>query len=232
MLSDLGRDATAIYLLGDIFDFRFEYFWHTEELYQGYLDTLKSLTAQGIQVHYFTGNHDLWLFGRLEKKTGVIVHKKPLETVIAGKKCYLAHGDGIGPTDLMQHYPKKIQRKIRRFMRLRRVFHNRFCQFLFRLIPPALGNEFGYEWARKSRMKELAHPVGYKGENQEELVLFAKEEEQKQHFDYYIFGHRHIELDLKLASSARVVVLGDTFKQWTYAQMTDNGELTLKTYEQ
>lgn len=231
MLTDFGRDATAIYLLGDIFDFRYEYLWHQKELYQDYLNTLKGLVDKGVKVHYFTGNHDLWLFGKLERKTGVTVHKEPLATTIAGKRCYLAHGDGIGPSDLMEHYPPEIQKKIRRFMRLRSVFHNRFCQTLFRLLPPAWGDSFGYEWARKSRLKELAHPIGYKGEGQEELVLFAKEEEGRQHFDYYIFGHRHIELDLQLVSSARVIVLGDTFKQWTYAQMTEEGELTLKNYE-
>lgn len=231
MLTDLSKDATAIYLLGDIFDFRFEYFWHSREPYQDYIDTLKSLTQKGIQIHYFTGNHDLWLFGRLQKATGVIVHKKPLETTIAGKRCFLAHGDGICPRNLLQYYPPAIQRKIRRFIRLRNIFHSPFCQFLFRLLPPEWGDAFGYEWAKRSRRKELSNPIDYKGENQEELILFAKEQERQQHFDFYIFGHRHIELDLQLATAARVVILGDTFRQWTYAQMNDKGELTLNNYE-
>ena len=80
-------------------------------------------------------------------------------------------------------------------------------------------------------MKELANPVGYKGENQEELVLFAKEKEKTEHFDYYIFGHRHIELDLELHTGARVIILGDLFRQWTYARMDDKGQLTLMNYE-
>jgi len=112
-------------------------------------------------------------------------------------------------------------------MRLRRLFHNPVAQFLFRFVPPAWGNKLGYEWAKRSRLKELANPCGYKGENKEELVLFAKEKEKTKHFDYYIFGHRHIELDLELVSGARVVILGDCFRQWTYAAMDEQGKLEL-----
>lgn len=231
VLRRLAEDATAIWLLGDIFDFWFEYFWTKREIYTDFLDTLRTLTQAGIEVHYFTGNHDLWTFGDLERRTGVVVHREALATVINGKRCFLAHGDGLGPSDLLSHYPPEIQKKIRSFMRLRRVFHNPVCQFFFRLVPPAWGDRFGYSWARRSRLKEMANPVPYKGEMQEELVLFAKEKEQTEHFDYYIFGHRHIELDLMLSSSARVVVLGDMFRQWTYAAMTPEGELTLNNVE-
>lgn len=230
LLRRLGEDASAIWLLGDIFDFWFEYFWRKPEMYSGFLDTLRSLTDAGVEIHYFTGNHDLWTFGVLERRTGVILHKEPLATLVNGKRCFLAHGDGLGPSDLLLHYPPEVQKKIRGFMRLRRVFHNPVCQFFFRLVPPRLGDRFGYSWARSSRLKELARPVPYKGEAQEELVLFAKEKERTEHFDYYIFGHRHIELDLMLPSSARVVVLGDMFKQWTYAAMTPEGILTLNNF--
>ncbi|MBO4578499.1 MAG: hypothetical protein J5688_07305, partial [Paludibacteraceae bacterium] len=116
---------------------------------------------------------------------------------------------------------------IRSFMRLRRLFHSPVAQFLFRLVPPAWGNKLGYNWAKRSRLKELANPCDYKGENREELVLYAKEQEQSEHLDYYIFGHRHIELDLELASGARVLILGDCFRQWTYAKMDDQGKLEL-----
>ncbi|MCQ2311802.1 MAG: UDP-2,3-diacylglucosamine diphosphatase, partial [Paludibacteraceae bacterium] len=86
---------------------------------------------------------------------------------------------------------------------------------------------FGYEWARRSRLKEFAHPCPYKGEDKEELVLFAKEREHQQHYDYYIFGHRHIELDLMISRESRVIILGDMFKLWTYAQMSEEGRLEL-----
>ena len=239
LLNDLGKDATAIYLLGDIFDFWSEYFWRdaSKREYEPLLDCLKAMTDRGIPVHYFIGNHDIWTYGELAKRTGVIVHRKPEVMTIAGKKCLLAHGDGLVPSNYLEQFPKEVQKKIRSFMRLRRLFHNPVAQFLFRLVPPAWGNKLGYEWAKRSRLKELAHPCGYKGENKEELVLFAKEYEQSQmanhksQIDYYIFGHRHIELDLELVSGARVVILGDCFRQWTYAAMTVQGSLDLRVAE-
>ena len=124
--------------------------------------------------------------------------------------------------------PKKIQKKIKQFIFLRQVFHNPVLQFLFRLLPPAWANEFGYEWAKNSRLKELSYPCPYKGEDKEELVLFAKEQEQKgNHHDYYIFGHRHIELDLMLSRDSRIMILGDCWQQFTYAKL-DGTTMTME----
>lgn len=233
LLSDLAKDATAIYLLGDIFDFWSEYVWpdKSKKEYKPLLDCLKGLTDRGIEVHYFIGNHDIWTYGQLARMTGVTIHRKPEVMTIAGKRCMLAHGDGLVPNGYLQQFPKEVRKKIRSFMRLRRLFHNPVAQTMFRLVPPAWGNKLGYEWAKKSRLKELANPCGYKGEHHEELVLYAKEQEQAQHLDYYIFGHRHIELDLELATGARVVILGDCFRQWTYAALSPKGSLTLHNYE-
>lgn len=232
MLQHMATDATAIYLLGDIFDFWCEYFWtdRSKEEYQPFLDTLKSLTDKGIEIHFLIGNHDIWTFGWLAQHTGVIVHRQPLSITINGKTLFLAHGDGLVPENYMAQLPKKVQKKVRSFIFLRSVFHNPILQFFFRLLPPAWGNAFGYEWAKKSRLKELARPCPYKGENKEELVLFAKEQEQKgMHHDYYIFGHRHIELDLMLSRNSRIMILGDCWQQFTYAQMDTNGNAILNT---
>ena len=102
-----------------------------------------------------------------------------------------------------------VQRKIRSFIRLRKFFHNPVAQFCYRCLPPFIGNALGYGWAKKSRLKELANPYPYKGEEKEELVLYAKEMEQKEHHDYYVFGHRHIDLDLQITRDSRVILLGD-----------------------
>lgn len=234
LLNALAQDATAIYLLGDIFDFWSEYVWRdkSKEEYSPLLDCLKELTGRGIEIHYFIGNHDIWTYGELAQRTGVTVHRAPEVTVVAGKRCMLAHGDGLVPKEYIKQFPKEIQRKIRSFMRLRRLFHNPVAQALFHLVPPALGNRLGYNWAKNSRLKELANPCGYKGENREELVLYAKDQEQNRHLDYYIFGHRHIELDLELATGARVVILGDCFRQWTYAAMDEQGKLELQCIQE
>jgi UDP-2,3-diacylglucosamine hydrolase len=126
-----------------------------------------------------------------------------------------------------------VKKKIKRFMKLREIFRSPFLQFCYRCLPPRWGNKFGYEWAKRSRLKELNNPCPYKGEDKEELVLFAKDQEnQHNHRDYYIFGHRHIELDLQLQTGSRVVILGDTFKEWTYAKLDHKGNLTLHNYEQ
>ncbi len=235
MLQSMARDARAIYLLGDIFDFWCEYFWQdkSKELYRPFLKTLRKITNQGIEIHFFIGNHDIWTFGWLEKETGIVVHRKHESVEINGKKVFLAHGDGLVPSHYIEQLPKKVQKKIRNFIFLRNVFHNPILQFLFRLLPPLWANEFGYEWARNSRLKELAHPCPYKGEDKEELVLFAKEQEQNNHHhDYYIFGHRHIELDLMLSRDSRIMILGDCWQQFTYAQMDDKGNTTLNNSTQ
>ena len=235
MLQEMAKDATTIYLLGDVFDFWCEYFWadRSKEQYHPFLNTLKSLTEKGIQIHFFIGNHDIWTFGWLEQETGIQVHRKPESIDIAGKRLFLAHGDGLVPSDYVAKLPKTIQKKIKQFIFLRKAFHSPILQFFFRLLPPQWGNEFGYEWARKSRLKELANPCPYKGEEKEELVLFAKEQEQRDHHhDFYIFGHRHIELDLMLSRNSRILILGDCWQQFTYAQMDEQGNTTLKIAQQ
>ena len=234
MLRSMAKDASAIYLLGDMFDFWCEYFWKdkSKDQYRPFLQALKEITTKGVEVHFFIGNHDIWTFGWLEKETGVVVHRKPMSVEINGRRLFLAHGDGLVPSNYLQQMPKKIQKKIKQFIFLRQVFHNPVLQFLFRLLPPVWANEFGYEWAKNSRLKELEHPCPYKGEDKEELVLFAKEQEHKgNHHDYYIFGHRHIELDLMLSRESRIMILGDCWQQFTYAQMDEQNNTILNYFE-
>ena len=225
----MGKDATAIYMLGDMFDFWFEYYItdKSKKQYSEFMHTVRHLVRKGVRVHFFTGNHDLWTFGGLKQMTGMIIHHHPYSFTTCGKTLYLAHGDGLLPGDYSNLYPPKVQRKIKSFMRLRAFFHNRAAQFMFRCLPPRLGNWLGYGWAKKSRLKELANPFPYKGEDKEELVLYAKEMEQKEHHDYYVFGHRHIDLDLQISRDSRVILLGDCFKLFTYAQMDEKGQMSL-----
>ena len=139
-LDDIKHKASAIYLLGDMFDFWYEYKYVVPKGYTRFLGKLSELTDMGVEVHYFTGNHDIWMYGYLEEECGVILHKKPETVDIYGKVFYLAHGDGLGDPDS-------------RFKFIRKVFHNRFCQHLFSSLHPRWGMWFGLEWARRSRMK-------------------------------------------------------------------------------
>lgn len=233
LLNHMSRDASAIYLLGDVFDFWHEYFWkdRSKKDYEPLFRTIRHMVKSGIKVHFFTGNHDMWTYGKLRRLTGMIIHYGPCTVTLKGKSVYLAHGDGLLPSYYAKLYPPQVVKKIRSFIRLRKFFYNPIPRFLYRLMPPSLGNALGYKWAKHSRLKELANPCGYKGEDKEELVLFAKEMEQTYHHDYYIFGHRHIDLDLQIAPSSRVIILGDCFKLFTYAQMDHDGNLQLKTVE-
>ena len=219
MLEEMSKDAASIYMLGDMFDFWMEYFIHDKKKHQyaPFFKELRKLSKQGIHVHIFTGNHDLWTFGGMAQLSNAEIHYEPCTILRYGKAIYLAHGDGLLPSNWESLYPKDVKKKIKRFMRLKDIFRSPFLQFCFRCLPPSWGNKFGYEWAKRSRLKEIAKPCPYKGEDKEELVLFAKEQEkQHNHRDYYIFGHRHIELDLQISKDSRVVILGDCFKEFTY----------------
>ena len=220
LLTLMSKDATHIFFLGDMFDFWYEYVWSNRAKRKAYgpvLDAFRRLTEKGIEVHYFTGNHDIWTFGWLAKQTGMTIHREPYLTQLNARTLFLAHGD-----EFSTYKP---------FLRLRKVFHNPVLQCLFSLLPPCLGDAFGYRWAKRSRQKELDHPAPYKGEENEDLVRFAKTYEPSQPIDYFVFGHRHIELDLMLSKSRRMIILGDFFKQWTYAQLSDKGEMSLMNYE-
>lgn len=235
MLEEMSKDAVSIYMLGDMFDFWMEYYRHdhSKRQFSPFIKEIRSLVKRGIHVHFFIGNHDLWTFGGIEQLTGADVHYHPSSIERYGKRLYLCHGDGVLPENWQTLYPRPVVRKIKRFMRLRGIFHSRFLQSCFRALPPRVGNWFGYNWAKRSRLKELAHPCPYKGEDKEELVLFAKEHEQQgSHHDYYIFGHRHIELDLQIVGGSRIVILGDCFRQYTYAKLDHKGQLTLHNYEE
>ena len=173
--------------------------------------------------HYFTGNHDIWCLDYLEKECGVTLHHQPLTLEIGDQTFYLAHGDGLGDGDW-------------KFKLIRGIFHNKFCQWMFRWLHPAFGMPFGLNWAKHSRMKHGSSLNGnggdppYQGEDKEPLVIFAKQY-LKEHpeVDYFIFGHRHIELDLAISHQTRVLILGDWISQFTYA-VYDGEQLYLERY--
>ena len=228
-LDDIKTKASAVYLLGDMFDFWHEYLYVVPKGFTRFLGKLSELTDMGVEVHYFTGNHDIWEYGYLEKECGVIVHHGPEVTEILGKTFYLAHGDGLGDPD-------------KKFKFIKGIFTSRVCQWLFRhVLPASIGMPFGLNWAKSSRLKhsgsdgELIEPgtsgeLPYLGENKEHLVLFAKDY-IKTHdgIDFFMFGHRHIELDLMLTHSTRMMILGDWISQFTYA-VFDGDHLFMENY--
>lgn len=217
-LDSIKDKAGAIYLLGDMFDFWYEYKLVVPKGYTRLLGKISELTDNGVEVHFFTGNHDIWCGDYLQKECGVILHRQPQTCELGDKVFYLAHGDGLGDPD-----PK--------FKFLRWLFHNKMAQVLFSAVHPRWGVELGLTWAKHSRMK---HGDGgdppYMGEQREYLVCYAKEY-LKTHpsINYFIFGHRHIELDLMLSHKTRMIILGDWIWQFTYA-VFDGERLYMENY--
>lgn len=205
-LDSIKHKAAAVYLLGDMFDFWHEYRTVVPKGYTRFLGKISELTDRGVEVHYFVGNHDLWMGNYLERECGVTLHRDSSVMEIYGKVFYLAHGDGLGSTD-------------RKFRFLRAMFHNRVCQRLFAAVHPRWGIAFGREWARRSRLKRVdGKEPPYMGEEREELVRFSKVYlATHPEVNFFVFGHRHIELDLLLAKQTRLLLLGDWISQFTYA---------------
>jgi len=217
-LDSVKDKSSAIYLLGDMFDFWYEFRTVVPKGYTRFLGKLSELTDMGVEVHYFTGNHDLWCGDYLTKECGVILHREPLTTEIYGKVFLLAHGDGLGDPD-------------GKFKILRAMFHSHVLQKLFSAIHPRWSMELGLNWAKHSRLKRIngKEPI-YMGEDKEYLIIYTKEY-MKSHPDinFFLYGHRHIELDLKLNATTRLLILGDWIQLFSYA-VFDGEQLVLKNY--
>lgn len=217
-LDEIKNKAEAVYLLGDMFDFWYEYRTVVPKGFTRFLGKVSELTDLGVEVHYFTGNHDIWAWEYLVEECGVILHHEPITLSLADQTFYLGHGDGLGNEN-------------RSFTILRSIFHCRPLQRLFRWVHPDLGVNLGLNWAKHSQIKH--HKQGepsYLGEDKEPLVLFAKDY-LRLHPDinFFIFGHRHIELDLMLTHQCRTIILGDWISQFTYA-VFDGEQLYMENY--
>ena len=214
----IKHKASAVYLLGDMFDFWYEFKTVVPKGYTRFLGKLSELTDLGVEVHFCIGNHDIWCGDYLETECGVILHREPMTTEICGKEFYLAHGDGLGDRDTG-------------FKLLRTLFHSHTMQRLFSALHPRWSVALGLQWAKHSRLKRIdGKDPDYMGEDKEPLVLYTKEY-LKGHpgINFFIYGHRHIELDLMLSSTARIVILGDWINFFSYA-VFDGEHLFLENY--
>jgi UDP-2,3-diacylglucosamine hydrolase len=215
-LESIRHDAEEIYLLGDVFDFWFEYKTVVPRGYVRLLGKLAELSDSGIKIHYFTGNHDMWTFDYLEKELNVTIYRAPIERVYKSKTFYIGHGDGLGPGDHGYKFIKK-------------VFASKVCQWLFARLHPNFGIGIANYFSKKSRIATGTTDEKFLGEEKEWLVIYSKEILAKKHFDYLIFGHRHLPLDIKIDDS-RYINLGDWIRYFTYG-VFDGSEFELKTFE-
>ena len=199
-LDEIGPDAGEIFILGD---FRI-------------LGKLAEITDAGIPVHFFVGNHDMWMKDYFQKELNIPVYFEPTPFELNGKKFLIGHGDGLGPADHGYKFIKKI-------------FRNKICQWLFGILPPFIGMGIAHYFSRKSRAQAGQTEEQFLGNDKEWLIIYCKEVLQKEKFDYFIFGHRHLPLFINLGGNSTYINLGDWISHDSYG-VFDGKEMRLEYY--
>jgi UDP-2,3-diacylglucosamine hydrolase len=216
-LDSIQKDAAAIFLLGDLFDFWFEYTTVVPRGFTRTLGKLAEITDSGIPVYYFVGNHDLWMDGYFEEELNIPVYHGPQVFELNGEKFFIGHGDGLGPGD-------------KGFKRMKKVFTNPVSKWFFRWLHPDLGVRIAQYFSVKNRMISGEEDVRFLGEDREWLVQYAKRKLEQEHFDYFVFGHRHLPLDIRLSTDSRYINLGDWIGYYSYGVFDGKG-LQLEYFE-
>nr|WP_297913973.1 UDP-2,3-diacylglucosamine diphosphatase [uncultured Allomuricauda sp.] len=215
-LDSIKEDAEVIFLLGDLFDFWFEYKTVVPKGFTRTLGKLAELTDAGIPIFYFVGNHDLWMNGYFEEELNIPVYHKPQQYLIKDTSFFIGHGDGLGPHD-------------KGFKRMKKVFTNPVAQWFFRWLHPDWGVRLAQHLSINNRIISGESDAKSLGEDKEWLVQYAKQKLEKQHYDNFIFGHRHLPLEIKLNENSTYTNLGDWISYFTYAEF-DGEKLTLEKY--
>ena len=216
-LDSIKQDAAEIFLVGDLFDFWFEYKYVAPKGFIRLLGKIAEITDSGTPVHVFTGNHDMWLRNYLPKEIGITLHKEPVEREFGGKKFFIGHGDGLGPGDLNYKFLKKM-------------FANPFLQWCFARLHPNLAFAVANYFSGKSRIATGSSDSVYLGDDKEWLVVYCKEKLREKHYDYFVFGHRHLPIDLNLTEKSKYINLGEWINYYTYAEF-DGTDINLKKFE-
>lgn len=214
-LEYIKNDAKELYLVGDIFDFWFEYKTVVPKGYIRFLGKLAEIADLGIQITLFKGNHDMWMFGYLKKELNAVIISNELEVKFGEKNFYIHHGDGLGSGD-------------KKYKLLKKIFRNPVCQWLFARLHPNLGIGIATRWSKHSRLANNVHEE-FLGEENEWLIQYAQEIIKKKHIDYFIFGHRHLPYQHQLTNNSEIINLGEWINYHTYA-VWDGENLSLKKW--
>ena len=215
-LDEIKDDAVAIFLLGDLFDFWHEYKTVIPKGFTRTFGKLVEITDAGIPIYYFVGNHDLWMNGYFEEELNIPVFHKPQQFRFNDTKFFIGHGDGLGPFD-------------KGFKRMKKVFTNPIAKWLFRWLHPDIGMRIGQYFSVKNKMISGGEKITFLGDKKEWLAQYAKQKLETEHFDYFVFGHRHLPLEIALNKKSTYVNLGDWINYYTYA-VFDGEKLFLKKY--
>lgn len=216
-LDEIKSDAEEIFLVGDLFDFWYEYRKVVPKGYVRLLGKLAELSDSGIAIHFFVGNHDMWMRDYFQKELNIPVYFEPKEFERSGKKFLIGHGDGLGPGD-------------HGYKRLKKVFRNPVSKWLFGILPPVAGMGLAHYMSRRSRAQTGANEEVFLGEDKEWLIIYCKDMLKKKSYNYFVFGHRHLAIDYRLNEQSRYINLGDWIRYFTYA-VFDGSEMILKSYK-
>ncbi|MEA1787259.1 UDP-2,3-diacylglucosamine diphosphatase [Arenibacter sp. GZD96] len=216
-LDSIKADAGAIFLLGDLFDFWFEYKTVVPKYFTRTLGKLAELSDAGIPIYYFVGNHDLWMDGYFEEELHITVFHKPQQFSFNNTSFFMGHGDGLGPHD-------------KGYKRMKKVFTNPVAKWFFRWLHPDLGVKLAQYLSVKNKLISGDADIQFLGEEKEWLVSYAKRKLEQQHYDYFVFGHRHLPLEIALNEKSTYVNLGDWITYFTYA-VFDGKKLSLHNYK-
>ncbi len=217
-LDSIKHDAKDIYFVGDIFDFWFEWEKVIPKGFVRFQGKIAELADNGIGIHFFGGNHDMWMRDYFEKELGVKMYFEPTILELEGQRCYIAHGEDLGIDDFG-------------FKFILKIFRSSCTRWLFStFIHPNVAIKLAYKWSNNSRKNHKDEELKFLGEDKEHLIKFAKQYEGEEEINFFIFGHRHIELDLMIKKNTRVVILGDWINQYTYAVLHE-GHLVLETQD-
>jgi len=217
-LDTIKHDAAAIFLLGDLFDFWMEYKRVVPKGFTRTLGKLAEISDAGIPIYYFVGNHDLWMDGYFEEELNIPVYHKSQEFTFNNTSFFIAHGDGLGPGD-------------KGYKRMKKVFTNPLCQWLFkRVLHPDFGMRIGHYMSVKNKLISGDEDATFLGNDKEWLVQYCKRKLEDKHRDYFVFGHRHLPLNIDLENNSKYVNLGDWISYYTYGEF-DGENMELKEYK-
>ncbi|WP_372917175.1 UDP-2,3-diacylglucosamine diphosphatase [Salegentibacter sp.] len=208
-LDEIKEDAAAIFLLGDLFDFWFEYKHAVPKGFVRVLGKLAEIKDSGIPVYFFVGNHDLWMKDYFEEELNIPVYHKPQEFEFNNKTFLVGHGDGLGPGD-------------HGYKRMKKVFTNPFSKWLYRWLHPDLGIPLAQYFSVKNKMISGVEDQQFLGEDKEWLIQYCRRKLEEKHYDFFLFGHRHLPLDIQLNENSRYINTGDWISHYTYAEFDGN----------
>jgi len=216
-LDEVKKDAAAIFLLGDLFDFWFEYKTVVPRGFTRTLGKLAEIADSGIPIYYFVGNHDLWMNGYFEEELNIPVYHKPQVFTFNKTSFFIGHGDGLGPGD-------------KGYKRMKKVFTHPVAKWFFRWLHPDLGVRMAQYFSVKNKLISGDDDVTFLGEENEWLVQYSKRKLLDNHYDYFVFGHRHLPMEIKVGEHSTYINLGDWIGYFTYG-VFDGKKLSLEKYE-